>query len=53
MDKQDDVEVMRQALESQDFYEMCQQYRHSLMGYDEFEALKAWILDHLPARQSL
>jgi hypothetical protein len=30
-------------LESQDFYEMCQQYRHSTMGATEFEALKQWI----------
>jgi hypothetical protein len=38
------IEAVKQALDSQDFYEVCQQYRHSWVGADEFEALKQWIL---------
>ena len=31
------------ALDSRDFYELCQQYRWSQIGADEFKQLKDWI----------
>lgn len=31
------------ALNSRDFYEVCQAYRYSPLGALEFEALKTWI----------
>ena len=34
---------MTDALDFREFYELCQQYRHSPMGVDEFEALKSWL----------
>ena len=30
-------------LETQDFYEVMQAYRHSAMGADEFEKVKEWL----------
>lgn len=34
---------MKDALDSQDFYEICITYRQSLMGAAEFEAMKEWL----------
>lgn len=44
MNQMDDL--MQDALDTQDFYEVCQMYRHSLMGAKEFEALKDWVREY-------
>lgn len=39
---EDDAEVI-DPLESREFYELMQAYRHHLMAVDQFEAVKAFI----------
>mgnify|MGYP003543946569 CR=1 FL=1 len=34
---------IQDALDHREFYELCQQYRHSAMGAVEFEELKEWL----------
>lgn len=41
--------TLEEKLNSRDFYELCPQYRWSMMGADEFEAIKDYLLtDRLP-----
>ena len=35
--------TLAEKLETRDFYELCQQYRHSLIGADEFNAIRDYI----------
>lgn len=39
------------ALDSRDFYEVCQQYRHDPIGVAGFECLKAWIRANATVRE--
>ena len=42
----EEPDLATDALDSRDFYELCQQYRYSRMGVGEFEALKRWLRDN-------
>lgn len=40
-------------LESRQFYELMQQYRHSIWAISEFEAVKTWLRESLGSNSSL
>ena len=38
------TDKMKEMVSGRDFYELCQQYRHSVIGAQEFEAIQQYLI---------